>query len=377
VTGGLQKIFSANARRRERKTMTQNNDSANLKKSIAPTDFWHDSCSVEEMTRAVELGAVGATSNPTIITNVLKKELPAWKDRLEQLISEEPEWSESEIGWKIYEEVGVMGAQVLLPVFERGDGKQGRMSLQTNPANYRSARAIVEQGLRFHSLAPNINVKMPATAAGIEAMEEATYQGASINATVSFTVPQAIAVAEAVERGLRRREKEGKYVDGMSPICTIMVGRTDDWLKTFANEKGVDINPDHLKWAGVACLKKAYQIFQERDYRARLLVAAFRDPLHWTEAFGGDLALTIPQKLQDEFIQSTSRNQARIQSPVPAEILEDLLRLADFRRAYEEDGMSTAEFDGYGATVFTLRGFITSVHDLQALVRDLMLPYPE
>jgi len=59
----------------------------------------------------------------------------------------------------------------------------------------------------------------------------------SINATVSFTVPQALAVAEAVERGLRRREREGKDIYRMGPVCTIMVGRTDDWIKVVCEKE--------------------------------------------------------------------------------------------------------------------------------------------
>ena len=82
----------------------------------------------------------------------------------------------------------------------------------------------LEQAVEFSKLAPNMIVKIPATSAGIPAIEEATYRGVSINATVSFTLPQAIAVAEAVERGLKRRETEGKEIATMGPVCTIMVG---------------------------------------------------------------------------------------------------------------------------------------------------------
>ena len=70
--------------------------------------------------------------------------------------------------------------------------------------NLPSAEAIVAQAVRFNELAPNMIVKIPATHAGMEAVEEATARGISINATVSFTLPQACAVAEAVERGLKR-----------------------------------------------------------------------------------------------------------------------------------------------------------------------------
>ena len=86
-------------------------------------------------------------------------------------------------------------------------------------------------------------VKIPVTRAGIAAIEEATAQGISINATVCFTLPQCIAVAEAVERGLRRREAEGKDIASMGPVCTIMVGRLDDWLKVVMEREGISVDP--------------------------------------------------------------------------------------------------------------------------------------
>ena len=59
--------------------------------NTTPTDFWNDSCSIEELTYAVEHGAVGATTNPTIVVNVLKKEMALWKDRFRELIDTNPE----------------------------------------------------------------------------------------------------------------------------------------------------------------------------------------------------------------------------------------------------------------------------------------------
>ena len=99
--------------------------------------------------------------------------------------------------------MAVRGAAVLEPVFVREGGRKGRLSLQTNPANYREHRADARAGAAGSpTLAPNMQVKFPATRAGIAAIERATAAGVSINATVCFTVPQAMAVAEAVERGL-------------------------------------------------------------------------------------------------------------------------------------------------------------------------------
>ncbi|MBC7338148.1 MAG: transaldolase, partial [Clostridia bacterium] len=169
--------------------------------------------------------------------------------------------------WKITEEISVAGAKLLLPAFEASGGRNGRLSMQTDPRFYRNTAAIVEQAVHFAGLAPNIIVKIPVTKAGIPAIEEATYRGVSINATVSFTVPQAIAVAEAVERGLRRREAEGKDIASMGPVCTIMVGRLDDWLKVVVDKENLIVDPECLEWAGVAAMKRAYRIYRERGYR--------------------------------------------------------------------------------------------------------------
>jgi transaldolase len=273
--------------------------------------------------------------------------------------------------------VGLRGAEMLLPVFEREKGLKGRLSMQTNPVNYMDTAKLVEQAVHFSGLAPNIQVKLPVTAAGVAGIEEATRLGVNINATVSFTLPQAIAVAVAVERGLDRRAKEGHDVSGMRPVCTIMIGRLDDWLKVVAKREGVTITPGHLDWGGIAVIKKAYGIFKARGYRARLLAAAYRHHMHWSELIGGDVILTIPYEWQVQFNKSDIEVKPRMGNPVDPAIVDELYRkFAEFRRAYDEDGLSVPEFVRYGATVRTLRSFIEAYRELTAVVRDSMLPPP-
>ena len=170
------------------------------------TDYWNDSCAVGEVAYAVERGGTGATSNPVIVGEVMKKEKAHWEPRVREIAADHPSWSEVEITWALIEEMGVRGAGILAPVFEREDGHKGRLSLQTNPSNYRDAARMTEQAVHFGTLAPNIQVKFPTTTAGLAAIEEATARGIVVNATVAFTVAQAVAVGDAVERGLRRHE---------------------------------------------------------------------------------------------------------------------------------------------------------------------------
>ena len=101
--------------------------------------------------------------------------------------------------------------------------------------------------------------------------------------------------------------------------------------------------------------------------------------MHWSEFIGGDVILTIPSSWQKLFNSSTVEVKDRIDDPVAAEIVAELYdRVPDFRKAYDEDGMTVAEFDTYGATVRTLRGFIASYHELTRVIReDFMLPNPD
>ncbi len=349
-----------------------------LMTQTTPTRLWNDSASIEELTYSMEHGAVGATCNPVIAVTVLKKEMATWRPRIESLLRELPTATEDEIGWRLVEELSVRAAELLEPVFVAEGGRNGRLSIQTDPRYFRNTDAILEQAGDFSRLAPNMIVKIPVTRAGIPAIEEASYRGISINATVCFTLPQCIAVAEALERGLRRREAEGKDIASMGPVCTIMVGRLDDWLKVLLERDGLSVDPGYLEWAGVAVFKKTYGIFRERGYRVRLLSAAFRNHMQWSELVGADAVISPPYAWQKRFNASDIEVKPRIDDPVDPKVVSQLLtHFPDFRRAYSEDGLSIEEFDHFGPTLRTLRQFIAACGDLAALVRDVMVPNPD
>lgn len=342
-----------------------------------PTCLWTDTAGYEELETSIGYGAVGATCNPVIALQVLKKEMAYWKPRIQELAGAMPTASEDEIGWRLVEELSIRGARLLHRVFERDRGRNGRLSIQTDPRFHRDPARLVEQAVHFSQLAPNMIVKIPVTAAGIKAIEEATYRGVSINATVSFTLPQSVAVAEAVERGLRRREKEGKRVDDMGPVCTIMVGRLDDWLKVLIEKEKMNVDPGCTEWAGVAVFKKTYQLYRQRGYRIRLLSAAFRNHMHWSELVGGDVVVSPPFGWQTRFNKSGIAPRPRIETPVEPRILAELEKFPDYRRASEEGGIAVEDFDAFGPTRRTLRQFLAANGELAALVRDFLVPNPD
>ncbi len=340
------------------------------------TEFWNDSAGAADLAYALAHGATGATSNPPIVLGVVKGEGETWLQRARELVAEQPAATETDVAWRLLEEVAARGATYLLPLFGATGGRRGRLSAQVDPRFARDAEAMVAQAERLFSLGPNLQVKLPVTAAGLVAIEEATARGVEVNATANFTVAGAIAVAEAVERGLARREAAG--IGGIPvPVCTLMVGRLDDWVKAAAERDDVLLTPGVAEWAGVAVFKRAYAIYRERGYRTRLLAGAFRHHLPWSQLLGGDTILTIPPAWQHWLNASGLPVESRIDEPVDARMLDELqARSPEFVLAFEPDRLTAAELETYGASRRTMRQFLSAWSDLQAVVRDAILPDP-
>ena len=348
-------------------------------KENSPTVLWNDSADPKELKDALNWGIVGATCNPVIALTAIKADTPHWVSRIKEYAKSHPAATEDEIGWAMVKELSTNAAKLLEGEFEKYNGRNGRLSIQTDPRNFRNAQALAAQAVEFSQLAKNMIVKIPVTTEAISAFEEATYQGVSLNATVSFSVAQTVAVAEAIERGLKRREAEGLDISQMGPVCTIMVGRVDDWVKVSAEKLGSKIDPEILEWSGVAVFRNAHKIYQQRGYRTRLLSAAFRNHMHWSEILGGDSVISPPYAWQVKINEmGIAPNLNSVNEPIEARILDPLLEnFPEFRKMYDVDGLAIEDFTNFGGTLRTLRGFLQSVNDLESFVRDVTVPNPD
>jgi len=338
------------------------------------TDFWNDSCDPIELREAVAEGAVGATSNPVIVYQVVKNGRERWVPVLDRLIAESPSATEDEIAWMLITEVAHVAAGILRPVYDETRGRKGYLSVQVDPKLFRSTERMVEHGRKLAAIAPNIAIKVPATEAGVQAMEDLTAVGIRINATVCFSIAQAIACAEAVERGAARAAAAGHETDSLLPNVTIMVGRVDDHLRRVMERDGITVDPGHLNWAGVAVFRKAWQLFRTRPYRSTLLAAAYRYHMHWTALIGSHVAQTMPYKWWKQFNSAPLAPEVTIAEPLREDCVQALYdHFADFRQAYDEDGLRVADFVRYGPSAHTLNQFLDGYHKLVELVRERML----
>lgn len=338
------------------------------------SDWWNDSNDHVELQYAVDEGAVGATSNPVITCAAVKNHPEVWMPVIDNMIESNSSGSEDDILWNLIDEVGKRAASILLPVYETTDGQKGKLSLQVNPKYYRNSDMMFEQGKYLASLGPNIAVKCPALPAGINTIERLTSNGICINATVSFTVAQTVQVAEAVERGLDEAEKKGLNIASLTPYVTIMVGRVDDHLKRVRQNEGIDVDPEVIDWASIAVFKNAYEIFMKRGYRSKLLAAAFRNHMHWSELVGGNIVISMPYDWWNKFNASDIEVINRIDNPVESRIIDKLSNnFNDFNRAFDPDGMSVEEFEFYGASIHTMDTFLSGYDEFIQIIRSRMI----
>ena len=337
-------------------------------------ELWNDSCDLNELADAVTRGAVGATSNPVIVGQAVDASPETWLPVLDEILRARPEATEDDVAWALVERVVRDAAMLLAPVHVRSRGKVGWLCVQVDPRLYRSTARMVVHAERLASLAPNLAVKIPATAAGVAAIEELTFRGIRTNATVSFTVAQAVACAEAVERGVARAAASGRDLGAFAPYVTIMIGRVDDFVRRLVEERGIALDPSFPHWAGIAVFKKAWSLFRQRRFRATLLAAAYRHPLHWTELIGPGVVQSIPYAWGKRFDASGIVPRASLEEPVREEIVDALrTALPEFAAAYDEGGLEVADFASYGASIHTLRQFLEGYARLVAVVRDRMV----
>lgn len=318
------------------------------------TRWWHDSADPIELQRGLERGAVGVTTNPVLASAAVKNNRQLWEPAISRALTE------ARAGEPLAEALTRIAAghaaERLMPVYETSGGSSGFVCAQINPARAGDRACMAAMARRFHLWAPNIAVKLPATAAGLDVLEDCIAEGITCTVTVSFTVPQAIAIAERHRRGIARARQNG--VEPGRCFAVIMIGRLDDYLREIAQDRRAAATESDIRQAGLAVSKRAYAIYTERQYDAVLLVAALRGSYHLTELAGASLVMSIHPSYQGPFVSEDLARESRIESAVPQDALARLLELPEFVRAYEPDGMTPDEFMSYGLTQRTISQFI-------------------
>jgi transaldolase len=317
------------------------------------TRWWHDSAEEAELDLGLKRGAVGVTTNPFLSNIALNKDRGLWSAAIEEVLArKQPAESKAEALMQI---AVTRAAAKLMPEYQASGGRSGFVCAQVNPLHAGDRDCMYAMAKRLDAWAPNIAVKLPATLAGLDVLEDCAAEGITTTATVSFTVPQALAIAERHRAGVARAAE--KAVEPGKCFAVIMIGRLDDYVREVAHDNQSAVSESDIRQSGLAVTKRAYTIYRERGYDAVLLVAALRGGYHLTELAGADLVMSIHPSSQEIFVSQDLPREERIHQPVPAEVVERLCQVPEFVRAYEPDGMDPCDFIGFGATQRTLSQF--------------------
>ena len=316
------------------------------------TRWWHDSADPGELERGMQRGAVGVTTNPFLSNIALNANREMWAEEIRAALSQS---SKAEERAEALMRIPVTNAaRKMLPVFERTEGKRGWVCAQVNPNRAGDRTGMMEMARRFHGWGPNVTVKLPATAAGLDVLEDCVAEGICVTATVSFTVPQVLAVAQRHRAGIQRGKAKGIVPGGC--FAVVMIGRLDDYLREVAQDGRADVSEADIQLSGIAVVKRAYSIYQQRGYETEMIIAAFRGIYHMTELAGAELIMSIFPSWQEP-LSGDLPCEERIGREVDPAVIKRLERIPEFVRAYEPDGMKPEEFVTLGVTQRTMSQF--------------------
>jgi len=336
---------------KEKKT---NNTYLNWLAAETKTMWWHDSADPKELQIGLDRGAVGVTTNPVLANTALKANRELWAAEIKEVMAKNlPAAQKAEAFLRI---AVVKTAEKLLPQFKASKGEVGYVCAQVSPLLAGDRKGMLAMAKRLHAWAPNICVKLPASSAGIDVIEQCAAEGISTNATVSFTLAQLLATGEQAHAGAIHARENG--IKPAKSFATMMIGRLDDYLAEVAQDNQAAASASDLQQAGLAVVKRAYAIYKERGYETTLLVAALRGTYHLTELAGGDLILSVHPSVQEKVMARELPHECGIDKPIGDDVIRRLSQVREFVRAYEPAGLKPAEFIAYGVTQRTISQFI-------------------
>jgi transaldolase len=214
-----------------------------------------------KLARMMEADAVvGVTSNPTIFQKAIS-EGDAYDEQLKECLEELSD--PKEIFIHLSRQDVIEACDLLRKVWDEGKGKDGYVSWEVDPNLANDTAGTIAEARRLHELGdrPNLHVKIPATEAGLPAIEEMIAAGKNINVTLIFSLDRYVAVTEAYIRGLERLVESGGDPTRVASVASFFVSRVDTEADKRLDELG---GHDELKGKlAVANAKLAYQRYKE------------------------------------------------------------------------------------------------------------------
>jgi transaldolase len=308
-----------------------------------------------------EDAVVGVTSNPTIFQKAISQG-NLYDEQIRDLLDELDD--PKEIFWQLAEKDVGDACDLLRSVWDAGKGQDGYVSIEVDPNLAGDTEATTAEARRLHAQIdkPNLHVKIPATKAGLPAIEEMIASGKNINVTLIFSLQRYTEVAEAYIRGLERLVEAGGDPSRVASVASFFVSRVDTEADKRLDEIG---GHDELKGKlAIANAKLAYQRYEELfsgerweplaakgATKQRCLWAStstknpeYRDVMYVEELIGPETVNTMPEETIEAFQDHGEVARTLEQGVDEASRLFEQLAAAgvdydDVTRVLEEEGV--------------------------------------
>ncbi len=330
-----------------------------------PSRWCVDRANVKDMEKAVKMGFTFGAGNPVLTLISIKMEYERMAPHIAE-VNEQGLKGDAKI-LELYRRYILPSCEVLMPVFEKTEGKWGRQCVMVNPNKGYDTEYMIKQGLEIYSWAPNISVKIPVTHAGLIAIEELASRGVHVTGTVGYSVAQGLQLAAAHDRGVKRAIHNG--IKPMGANFALFTIRLNQWVLEDAIGNGYTwITAEDAKWAGVAVGKRIARIYDEKGYidnNDLWFVPAGIKETHAFQQFVGGRVLFDAYMPEIEFLESQLKDAPReyhFDDPIDPVALDRLMGSPLFRKMYGYDGLETRDFYTFGplphiAACFGTMGF--------------------
>jgi transaldolase len=315
----------------------------------------------------------GVTTNPPLSLQAIQDDPPYWEKVARDILTDNSDLDKEGLFWELYKRVVKRGSDMYLPLFEASGYKEGYLSGQVDPRSVFDAEAMTRQAEELATINPNVMIKVPGSKEGYGVIEHLTAKGISTNNTLTFILPQLVDCAQSVKRGLEKAKENGVDLSKWRSVITHMESRYGDLggLRDFAKEKGIELSDGEVRLAELAIFKKAYKYLIDHNLPSKMLSCSLRigptvdgqDRIwHLEEKSGASIVVTCPPGYIDQvlFLEGVDQIQFekdRILEDIPKAVMDKLMQVPYFERAYSEDGYSRDEYNTHPALQRTASQF--------------------
>lgn len=334
---------------------------------LTGTKFWINNVTPDEAGMSIDAGATGCTQNPSYCWKMLNH--PDDREYALRILKESIKESDNdnEVESILQRKLVKRVSDVFMPVWEKSHGKQGYVSIQGDPIHEEDSRVIIDEGRKNHAMNPNVMIKIPATKAGLAAMETLIRENIPINATEVMGLRQALDICK-MYRSISEKT-------GLAPVVyySLITGIYDEYLHRFVNENKIDISGDILYYAGLIIAKKVYAVTKSHYPEIGFIGGGVRGLHHFTEMVGADVCITMNWEGQaNELLKLDYPVIPRFFNPVPDLYLDELLtKVSEFRRAWYESGLTPDEYEHFGPVEYFRHMFIDAWEKTLVLIGEM------